>query len=97
MSDIIIPSMPSRDGRLRDFLKGRSPRQFEVGAVMTDEIAKAVQRVASTYGLRNPEVLDGVLTALVSAVQYMAPHTEWAGIGMILSEQITRRLQVEQD
>ncbi|MDE2100359.1 MAG: hypothetical protein KGL39_24115 [Patescibacteria group bacterium] len=96
MTEILVKGYghPARDGRLREFLDTRSGRQFAMQVEMSDRMSRLVAEVARRHRMRNPEVLDAVLCALVSAVQAMAPEQEWGDIGQILAEVLIRRLTV---
>jgi hypothetical protein len=85
------------DGRLREYLKGRTPRQFAIGVAMTDAIARAVQRVSVEKGMDNQEVIEAIITSLVSFVQMAAPPDAWSPVGTTIAEQILRRLMIAQD
>ena len=86
--------MISRSHPLRQFLDSRDARRFETQVALTDSLSLAAQRTARKYRMRQPEVLDGLVTALVSCVQAMAPETEWGEVGAVLADVIQRRLTV---
>jgi hypothetical protein len=62
---------------------------------LSNALSRATVQTARQHRMRNTEVLDGLATALVSAVQAMAPETEWADVGVILADVIQRRLTVK--
>ena len=97
--DLSLPDLlrASGDPRLREYLRGRTPRQFAIGVAMTDAVSRAVQKAAHQHGMDNQEVLEALVTALVSAVQRMAPVEQWKAVGVTLAEQVLRRLMVSQN
>lgn len=99
MTDILLPASfgMGRANVLREFLDSRDGRRFQTQVVLSDALSRATQQTARRHRMRNPEVLDGLATALVSCVQAMAPHEEWADVGKILAETIQRRLTVMGD
>ena len=83
--------------RLREFLRGRSKRQFANGAGMSDAVATAVQSYASVQGLNKLELIDALITVAVSAVQSQVPPEHWGDMARTIAEQVLRRLMVDQD
>lgn len=96
MRGFVIPAV-AQDNRLREMLESADPRKFATQVALSNALSLAVQRTAVKHRMRNPEVLDGLLVALVSAVQAMAPAEEWAGIGVVLADVLQRKLTVRQD
>lgn len=94
MSDIFIPTSRHQSHPLCELLRGQDVRKFNTQIALSDALSRAVQTTARRHRLRNPEVLDGLLTALASMVQAMAPETEWNEISAVLADEIQRRLTV---
>lgn len=79
---------------LREFLDARSVRNFENGVALVDAMSKATQQTARGRKMRFPEVLEALLTSLVSAVQAGVPPGEWAEVGVVLADAMQRRLTI---
>jgi hypothetical protein len=94
MNHIILPSSRRNSNALRDVLATRTARQFETQVALSDALSAATQRVARGRKMRFPEVLDGLVTALVSATQAGVPETEWSDVAQVLAETIQLRLTV---
>lgn len=82
---------------LRHALRERSGHSFMNQVAMTDAMSHAVLRVTRDRRMRVPEVMDALLTTLVSFVQSQAPHEEWDDVGAILAEEMRRRMTVTGD
>lgn len=96
MSIWIPHTPPSRAHPLREFLRSRDGQQFREAVVMTDAVSKAVQRVLAGQKLKNANVMQALLTTLVSAVQAIAPEEEWNDVAIILAEELRARLTIDQ-
>lgn len=82
---------------LRQVLRERSGQSFVNQIAMTDAMSNTVLRVTKNRRMRIPEVMDALLTTLVSFVQSQAPHEEWDDVGAILAEELRRRMTVTGD
>lgn len=97
MIDIInTPIVPRGSHPLRDALRRHDERQFRLDVGLSDILSTAVEQWARKNRTRNPELLGAMLTAVVSAVQAMAPEDEWETVGAILAEELRARLSVRQ-
>lgn len=96
MSELLIPrsARMSRSNPLREFLDSRDGRKFETQVALSDALSRAAVQTAKRYKMRNPELIDGLITALVSCVQAIAPHDEWGDVSNILTDVIQRRLTI---
>ena len=95
MGEIILPDFgPSRSNPFREYLRSRDGKKFRTQVLLSDAMSKAVSRVAKSNPMRTPEVLDGLVTALVSAVQATVPEDQWAVVSHILSDEVRDRLTV---
>ena len=98
MSGLILPyGNRRRSHPLRDKLRERDEKTFRNQVAMTDAVAQAVQRTCGPRGLSVPQVLDSLLTVLVSFVQSQAPTSEWASVGEVLADEMRSRLLVTGD
>lgn len=79
---------------LREFLESRDGRKFATQVALSDALSRATQQTAKRHKMRNPEVLDGLITAIVSCVQAMAPEEEWGDVGAVLADVMRGRLTV---
>ena len=87
--------LPFRDSNpLREFLASRDGRRFKLQVAMSDAMSRTVQRVAREHKMQTKDVLDALLTALVSAVQAVAPPSEWGDVAEILADVMRDRLTV---
>lgn len=93
---IILPGEGYNSNPLKDFLRDRGERKFRNQVALADVLSLAVQQVARKRKLRNPDVLDALLTSIASAVQAMAPEEEWYEVAGILAEELRGRLTVRQ-
>lgn len=93
---LILPGSyrASRSNRLRDAMGERNEKAFRNQVAMTNAVAAAVQRVAQERGLSMPQVLDSLVTALVSFVQSQAPVEEWRAASEIVADEVRSRLTV---
>lgn len=82
---------------LRQVLRERSGQSFVNQIAMSDAMSNTVLRVTKNRRMRIPEVMDALLTTLVSFVQSQAPHEEWDDVGAILAEELRRRMTVTGD
>jgi hypothetical protein len=95
MNMILPPDFgPGRSNPLREFLRSRDAKRFSTQVALSDALSRATAQTARKHRMRNTEVLDGLITALVSCVQAMAPENEWADVGHILADEVQRRLTV---
>lgn len=95
MTSLIIPGFsPSRGNPLREFLESRDGRKFKLQVAMSEAMSRTVQRVARAHRMQTKDVLDALLTSLVSAVQASAPETEWSDVAAILADVMRDRLTV---
>lgn len=79
---------------LREFLDSRDGKRFETQVALSSALVHTTKRVAMARRLRAVEVLDGLLAALVSAVQAAVPENEWNDVGTILADVLRTRLTV---
>lgn len=94
MSGLILPR---RSHPLRDKLRERDEKTFRNQVAMTDAVAAAVQQTCGPRGLSVPQVLDCLITVLVSFVQSQAPVGEWRDVAVVLSDEMRARLEVTGD
>ena len=92
MTGLVLPF--KQDNPLREFLESRDGRKFKLQVTMSDALSRTVQRVARDQRMQIKDVLDALLTALVSAVQASAPPSEWADVSEILADVLRDRLTI---
>lgn len=99
MSRIIIPDQfrPSRSNPLREFLESRDGNRFRTQVALTHAMTQAVAQVSRQRKMQAHEVLDALLTQLVSAVQAAAPPSEWAEAGAVLADVLQSRLTIKSE
>lgn len=94
MTSIIIPNRTSTN-RFADYIqKVGGERRFRTHARLAQCMAIAVEHAAKAERMNPAEIIEGVLTSLVSAVQASAPESEWSEVGARLSDEMKRRLTV---
>jgi hypothetical protein len=84
----------TNSNRFREGLREINHAKFLVQADLAKEMSAAVSRVGRRRKLRSPDVIEGVMIQLVSAVQAAVPETEWDDVGRILATEIRDRLTV---
>jgi hypothetical protein len=96
MTNIIIPSSmrTRRSNPLREFLETRDGKKFRLQVTMSDALSSTVARVAKEHRMQTKDVLDAMVTALVSCAQAAAPHEEWNDVGAILADVVRDRMTV---
>ena len=82
---------------LREALREKSGRYFLNHQILTAAFVEVTSAVARRQRMRNPELLEALLTTLVSAAQAMAPASEWDDVGAILADELRARLTVAGD
>lgn len=97
MTEIIIPGRYARSNRMRDALVRRDEGTFRNEVALTAAFTAATRRVMENRKLTNGELLNALLTTLVSAVQAKAPPEEWGDAGAILADELRSRLTVTGD
>lgn len=82
---------------LREALREKSGRHWLNHQILTSGFVSVVDAVSKRRAMRNPELLEALLTTLVGAVQAMAPPGEWHDVAEILAEELRNRLTITGD
>jgi hypothetical protein len=77
-------------------LRRKDEAAFRFQVELVDILSTATQHFVRKRKTSNVQVLDALLTAVSSYVQFAAPEEEWADVGDTLAEELRQRLTIRQ-
>lgn len=84
---------------LRDLsreLRRKDEASFRFQVELVDILSTATQHFVTKRRCNSVDVLDALLGAVASYVQFAAPEEEWADVGDTLAEALRQRLTIRQ-